>query len=130
MDTPILPHQERRDKSLLPVTRQECHNRIIQFQTDIAAIRDQIAVADLNRQASGQPMDPAWFARARSALRHKREELARMQEHLRCLPGGARENKTRLKDLIIETVRPHFTSDAWSEILDRANRLLRESGGV
>lgn len=130
MDTTILPHQERRDKPPLPATRAECRARIIQVQSDIAAIRDQIAVADMNRQATGQRMDPAWFARARSALRHKREELARMQEHLRSLPGGPEESKAQLKACIIRVVRDHFTEEQWRTVLDRAHHLLATQGGA
>ncbi|MBF0179961.1 MAG: hypothetical protein HQM03_08055 [Magnetococcales bacterium] len=103
---------------------------MIQLQTDIAAIRDQIAVADLNRQARGQLMDPAWFARARSALRHKREELARMQEHLRRLPDGPEETKAKLKECIIRIVRDHFTDDQWRTVMDQAIHLLKSNGGA
>ncbi|MBF0181931.1 MAG: hypothetical protein HQM03_18085 [Magnetococcales bacterium] len=103
---------------------------MIQLQTDIAAIRDQIAVADLNRQVNSLPMNPAWFARARSALRHKREELARMQEHLRSLPGGPEESKTQLKECIIRVVRDHFSEEQWRTVLDRAHHLLATQGGA
>ncbi|NGZ05124.1 MAG: hypothetical protein G8237_02090 [Magnetococcales bacterium] len=103
---------------------------MIQLQSDIAAIRDQIAVADLNRQVNSLPMDPAWFARARSALRHKREELARMQEHLRRMPGGPEETKARLKECIIRVVRDHFTEEQWRTVMDRAHHLLATQGGA
>ncbi|MBF0263372.1 MAG: hypothetical protein HQL97_16215 [Magnetococcales bacterium] len=103
---------------------------MIQLQSDIAAIRDQIAVADLNRQVNNLPMNPAWFARARSALRHKREELAHMQELLRQLPGGPEEIKTKLKECIIQVVRAHFSEDEWRSVLDQAHQRLASQGGA
>ncbi|MBF0182235.1 MAG: hypothetical protein HQM03_19640 [Magnetococcales bacterium] len=103
---------------------------MIQLQSDIAAIRDQIAVADLKRQASGHPMDPAWFARARSALRHKRDELAYMKELLQSMPGGPEQTKAKLKECIIRVVRDHFSDDEWRTVMDQAIHLLKSNGGA
>ena len=130
MDTSILDCQDGGDNPPLPETRAVCRERIIMLQSEIAAIRDQIAAADLDRQARGGRMDARWYHRARTALRFKREEMARLQDHLHHLPGGARERKARLKDAIIETVRADYGDDDWQQVLDEAHRILNspESG--
>ena len=130
MDTAILNHRDERDKTPLPATREECRARLIQLQSDIAAIRDQIAAADLDRQARGGQMDAGWYHRARTALRFKREELARLQAHQRTLPGGPAERKERLQACIIAAVRPDYNDDEWREVLDEAHRLLLSQGGA
>ena len=44
--------------------------RLIEIEDAIAKIRTQIATADLTRQRTAKPIDPDWFHRARTALRH------------------------------------------------------------
>ncbi len=128
MDRPILNHQDGGNNPPLPATRPECRERIIMLQSEITAIRDQIAAADLDRQAKGQRMDARWYHRARTALRFKREELARLQEHIKALPGGTRDYKARLKDAIIETVRSDYDDGEWRQVMDEAHhRVDRES---
>ncbi|MBF0589161.1 MAG: hypothetical protein HQL53_08540 [Magnetococcales bacterium] len=95
---------------------------MIVLESEIAAIRDQIAATDLERQASGGRMDASWYHRARTAMRHKKEELARLKNHLRSLPKE-QDRKTRLKDAIIETVRPDYNDDEWRQVMDDAYRL-------
>ncbi|MBF0423409.1 MAG: hypothetical protein HQL73_10500 [Magnetococcales bacterium] len=114
----------------MPATREECRTRLIQLQSDLAAIRDQIAVADLDRQARGGQMDTGWYRRARTALRFKREEMVRLQAHQRTLPGGPAERKARLRECIIATVRPDYNDDEWRTVMDAAHRLLLIQGGV
>ena len=56
----------------------EDQRRLIKLDDDIAKIRTQIATADLARQRGQRPIDPDWFHRARTALRHlcrERSEL-------------------------------------------------------
>lgn len=130
MDTPILAQTAGRDKPPLPATREECRARIIQLQSDITAIRDQIATADLTRQAKGGRLDAEWFHRARTALRFKREEQALLQAHQRTLPGGPAERKERLRECIIAAVRPDYDDAEWQEVLNEAHRLLQAQGGV
>ena len=57
----------------LPPTRVECRAAIDRLRGEIDAIKAQIATADLERQASGGRMDPRWYHRARTAIRHKRQ---------------------------------------------------------
>ena len=125
MDTTILHYQEGRDKPDLPKTREECHSRIIKLQFDIAAIRDQLAAADMERQANGGRIDTDWFRRARTSLRFKREELVLIQEHMR---RTAAIGKVKLKDSIIAIVRRDYDDDEWRGVLDEAHRLVREGG--
>ena len=63
----------------MPATRAEARARLIEIDDAIAAIRTQIAAADLKRQASRTPIDPDWFHRAKTALRHLERERAELR---------------------------------------------------
>ncbi|MBF0184723.1 MAG: hypothetical protein HQM06_10100 [Magnetococcales bacterium] len=102
----------------------------MQLQSEITAIRDQIAANDLARQANGERMDAQWYHRARTAIRFKREELAHLQEHYRTLPGSANERKEKLKECIIAVVRTDYSDEQWREVMDEAHRLLLSKAGV
>ena len=54
----------------------EDQRRLIELDDAIAKIRTQIATADLARQRGEKPIDPDWFHRARTALRHLCRERA------------------------------------------------------
>ncbi len=70
----------------MPATRAECRTAIDQLRGDIDAIKAQIAAADLERQARRGKMDPRWYHRARTAIRHKRQQIAALTAHLQTLP--------------------------------------------
>ena len=112
----------------LPDDRTACQSLLVRMQTDAAAIKDQIAAQNLACQAGRTRMDPDWFHRARTALRHKRREIAELQAHMKSLPGSSRDRRSRLKDCIIETVRPDYGDDEWRSVLDQAHRLLDAHG--
>lgn len=92
--------------------------RIAELKDDIAAIKAQIAAADLERQANGRKIDARWFHRAKTALRHKQREL----DSLLAQPG----RKDRLKDSIIVVVRDQCDEATWQRVLDEAHRRLEE----
>jgi hypothetical protein len=73
-------------KADLPASRPACRAAIDQLRGDVDAIRAQIAAADLERQARRGKMDPRWFHRARTAMRHKRHQIAALTAHLQTLP--------------------------------------------
>ena len=100
----------------MPATRAEARARFIEIDDAIAAIRTQIAAADLKRQASRAPIDPDWFHRAKTALRHLERERAELRERMITLPGP----KDRLKDHIIAVVRPEYDDEAWAMVLEVA----------
>ena len=100
----------------MPATRAEARARLIEIDDAIAAIRTQIAAADLKRQASRAPIDPDWFHRAKTALRHLERERAELRELMITLPGP----KDRLKDHIIAVVRPEYDDEAWAMVLEVA----------
>jgi hypothetical protein len=100
----------------LPATRPEARARLIEIDDAIAAIRTQIAAADLKRQASRAPIDPDWFHRAKTALRHLERERAELRERMITLPGP----KDRLKDHIIAVVRPDYDDEGWAMVLEVA----------
>ena len=129
MDTSMLTTNNPTGNNKLPATREQCRVMIRQLQSDIAAIKDQIATADLDRQARRSQMDARWYHRARTALRFKREEVADLTAHLGTLPGGVLERKTLLKDAIIETVRPDYDDGEWQGVMDEAHRLLNMRRG-
>jgi hypothetical protein len=104
----------------MPATRAACRSAIDQLRGDIDAIRAQIAAADLERQARRGKMDPRWYHRARTAIRHKRQQIAELTAHLQSLPS---DRKVGFKDCLIEVLRDEFDDEAWQSFLDRANAL-------
>jgi hypothetical protein len=117
------------DRTLVPcapagkamaATRAACRSAIDQLRGDIDAIRAQIAAADLERQAKRGKMDPRWYHRARTAIRHKRQQIAALTAHLQSLPS---DRKVGFKDCLIEILRDEFDEEAWQGFLDRAHLL-------
>jgi hypothetical protein len=106
----------------MPATRAECRTAIDQLRADIDAIKAQIAAADLERQAKHGKMDPRWYHRARTAIRHKRQQIAALTTHMQILPAGA-GRKAGFKDCLLEVLRDEFDDEAWQGFLDRANAL-------
>ena len=97
------PTLARAQPERLPATRTEARARLIAIDDGIATIRTQIATADLKRQASRTPIDPDWFHRAKTALRHLERERAELRAAMiAALPG----RKDRLKDHIIAVGAP------------------------
>jgi septal ring factor EnvC (AmiA/AmiB activator) len=113
-------HASERD---LPDTRAALTAQLGAIDDDIAAIRNQLAAADMQRQATKKPIDARWFHRAKTALRHlqqdRRETLARLVD----LPRP----KDRLKDSIIAEAREKLSPEAWQALLDAAH--ARTEGG-
>jgi hypothetical protein len=109
-------------KADLPATRAGCRAAIDQLRADIDAIRAQIAAADLERQARHGKMDPRWYHRARTAIRHKRQQIAALTAHMQKLPPEP-GRKVGFKDRLIEVLRDEFDDVAWQAALDRAQAL-------
>jgi hypothetical protein len=106
----------------MPATRAACRSAIDQLRGDIDAIKAQIAAADLERQAKRGKMDPRWYHRARTAIRHKRQQIAALTAHMQTLPVGP-GRKAGFKDCLIEVLRDEFDEEAWQGFLDRAHVL-------
>ena len=98
--------------------------RLAALDDNIARIRTQIAAADLERQARGKKIDPSWFHRAKTALRHLQRERA---ELLATAPAAA-TRKAALKDAIIEVVRREHDDASWAAVLNEAHRLAAGEG--
>jgi hypothetical protein len=113
----------------MPATRAECRAAIDQLRGDVDAIKAQIAAADLERQAKRGKMDPRWYHRARTAIRHKRQQIAELTAHLQTLPVGPGRN-AGFKDCLIEILRDQFDDAAWSAFLDRAHALSDHRAGA
>jgi hypothetical protein len=101
-----------------PATRAACRAAIDQLRGEIDAIKAQIATADLERQANHGKMDPRWYHRARTAIRHKRQHIAALAAHMQTLPPN---RKGGFKDCLIEVLRDEFDDDAWQAFLDQAH---------
>jgi hypothetical protein len=101
----------------IPTNRTEVRARLIEIDDAIAAIRTQIGAADLKRQASRTPIDPDWFHRAKTALRHLERERAELRAAMAALP----RDRDRLKDRIIAVVRADYDDAGWARVLDRAH---------
>ena len=93
----------------------EDQRRLIELDDDIAKIRTQIATADLARQRGQKPIDPDWFHRARTALRHLCRERAEL-----LAKGTGRRRREKLKDALIGILRERHDPDTWSGILAEA----------
>lgn len=106
------------DPALL-ATREACRARIAELRDDIAAIKAQIAAADLDRQAKGGRTDARWFHRAKTALRHKQRELEAIAARMAALADKRREG---FKDRLIEIVRQDYDEDEWRDVMDEAHR--------
>ncbi len=109
----------------LPPSRAACQARIAELQDEIAAIRAQIASADLDRQARRGRIDPRWFHRVKTALRHRRRELVELTAHMASLPAGPSRRDT-FKDCLIEVLRADYQDDAWELVLTAAKALQQE----
>ena len=107
----------------LPDTPEGCRARLATLQSEIAAIRVQIATADLRRQGHKQALDAEWFHRAKTALRMKREEAARLSARLIELTPKAKSSRERFKDALIAAMRAECDDTAWAELLQRARQL-------
>jgi len=112
-----------------PATRAECRAAIDQLRADIDAIKAQIATADLERQANRGKMDPRWYHRARTAIRHKRQQIAALTAHMQTLPPGP-GRKAALKDCLIQILRDEFDDEAWNAFLARAHALHDQRDGA
>ncbi|MGH6895005.1 MAG: hypothetical protein ACREJ5_00430 [Geminicoccaceae bacterium] len=106
----------------MPATRAACRTAIDELRGDIDAIKAQIAAADLERQAKRGKMDPRWYHRARTAIRHKRQQIGALTAHMQALPAGP-GRKDGFKDCLIEVLRDEFDDETWQGFLDRANTL-------
>jgi hypothetical protein len=114
-------------KADLPASRPACRAAIDQLRADIDAIKAQIAAADLERQARRGKMDPRWYHRARTAMRHKRHQIATLTAHLQTLPM---DRKVGFKDCLIDVLRDEFDDEAWNAFLDRAHALHDQRAGA
>lgn len=106
----------------LPANRSKLIAKLAEIDDDIAAIRTQLAAADLERQTNKTPIDARWFHKANTALRHFRKERRQVLAWLAGLPHP----KERLKDCIISEARAHLTPEAWQALLDAAHAKLLE----
>jgi hypothetical protein len=112
------------DRQSRPNTTGAIRARVTAIDDAIASIRSQIAAADLKRQMHRRPVDPHWFHRAKTAMRHLQRERAELLSALAA--QGSR--KERLKDHLIAVLRERHDAASWACIMDEAHaRLDREA---
>ena len=99
--------------------------RLAGLADDVAAIKMQIAAADLERQRRRSPVDPQQFQEWRTALRDKQREIERLIQHIATLPT----QRDAFKDRLIAVLRADYDDTAWQAALERAGRLA-ETWGV
>ena len=97
--------------------------RFIELDDAIAKIRTQIATADLARQRGQKPIDPDWFHRARTALRHLSRERAELLAQ-----GTGRHRREKLKDALIGILRERHDAESWNGILAQAQARSEREG--
>lgn len=90
-------------------------HRLIELDDAIDKIATQIATADLARQRSGKPIDPDWYHRARTAMRHLRRERAQLLAQ-----GTGRRRREKLKNALIGILRERHDPETWNRILAEA----------
>src|SRR5512144_2268023 len=71
----------------LPQTREACRARLAELAGDIAAIKTQIAAADLERQRRHARVDAKQFQAWRTALHQKQCEAQWITRHMATLPS-------------------------------------------
>jgi len=109
----------------LPGNRTKLIAKLAEVDDDIAAIRTQLAAADLERQTIKTPIDARWFHKANTALRHFRQERREVLARIAGLPHP----KERLKDCIIAEARAQMPPEVWQALVDAAHaKLLNERG--
>ena len=113
----------------LPATRPACRAAIDQLRGEIDAIKAQIAATDLERQVRHGQMDPRWYHRARTAIRHKRQQITALTAHMQTLPADP-GRRSAFKDYLIQILRDEFDDDAWQGFLDRAHALHDQPDGA
>jgi hypothetical protein len=99
----------------------EPRSRLAEIDDAIASIKTQIAAADLQRQASGKPIDPRWFHRAKTALRHLQRERAGLIQQ----PTPRRE---AVKDCLIAVLRERHDEATWLGFIAKARRRAEREG--
>ena len=110
----------------MPESRQECRDRLVALQGEIASIRIQIATTDIRRQADKKGLDPAWYHRAKTALRLKQQELAKLTAHIAALNHAGQRD--RFKDTLIEVLRSECTDAQWAGLVSQARQLHETQG--
>ena len=124
MDGNVIRAAAAAEKQDQPATRGAIRARMTEIDDAIASIRTQIAAADLQRQSSRKPLDPRWFHRAKTAMRHLQRERAELSAKLSALP----KPKDGLKDYVIAVLRERHDAASWARIMDEAyHRLNREA---
>lgn len=99
----------------------ELDEQILRLTTEIADIKDQLADADMRRQADPSTLDRGWQQRARMALRKRKETLAAAQlARQRLLRAALPE--AGFKDVLISVCREEFDEEAWQQITAEAQR--------
>jgi hypothetical protein len=104
----------------LPPTRDACRARLAELAAGAAAIKTQIAAADLERQRRHARVDPKQFQAWRTALRDKRRKIQRLTRHMATLPSP----RDAFKDQLIAVLRADCDDTAWQAAVDRARRLV------
>lgn len=89
--------------------------QIARIDDALSSIKTQISTAELARQHGQKAIDPNWFHRAKTALRHLRRERA---ELLASKPASKR--KAAFKDTLIAVLRERFDAKIWQSIIDEA----------
>ena len=103
------------DLNITPQTLSKPRTRLAEIDDAMAAIRAQIAASDLQRQASRKPIDPRWFHRAKTALRHLQRERAELVQQ-------SRPRRESLKDCVIAVLRERHDETGGSPIIAEAHR--------
>ncbi|MEO5375094.1 MAG: hypothetical protein H7840_12560 [Alphaproteobacteria bacterium] len=104
----------------LPASREECRAKLDTLRDEMAAIKADIAAADLERQARRGRTDPRWHEQRKAALRDRLRQSADIAAHMATLP----RRREALKDNLIEVLRADYDDDGWRRVTEEARRRL------
>jgi len=127
---------QEREAMGLPATPAACRERLARLQDEITSIKTQIATADIRRQTEKKPLDPVGFHRARTALRLKQQELARVKTHMLSLrpaegnfPSSVSSRKS-IQSTLLQVCRSACSEEQWQQLVHQAKQLQAEQEGA
>jgi len=106
------------------MTRGQLLRQKQSLDEEIARIKAQLELADLNRREFGEMADPDWYRRAKYALRIKGIRVQAIQTELAERKG---EHRISLETRFIEVARDELDKEVFENIMEQA-RMMAEEG--
>ena len=105
------------------MTRGQLLRQKQSLDEEIARIKSQLELADLNRREFGEMADPDWYRRAKYALRIKGMSVQAIQTEL---AERKLEQRVSLENSFIEAAREELNRDVFDKIMKQARTMAEE----